>query len=598
MPATLLSLLATVLGITFLLAIHEFGHYLAARAAGVRVEVFSIGIGPRLLGIRRRGCDWRLSLVPVGAYVRLAGEEAGSGPPRRDELAAQPPRWRFLIFAGGILANFLFALILIPILFRTGVPFQAPVAGFVRPGSPAWKAGLQPGDRILQADGREILGFVQLSTAVALHPAGEPMGLVVVGADGRRRRLEVVPEFDPDLGFPVIGVGQPLDPEYRVLVPEDSAAWRAGMRSGDRLRAIDGLPLADPVSAAILLERLGLATAPVPVAWERDGEVMSARLPLREPGPDDPPALGVWRLANVVQEVRAPELAEHLRPGDRILRAGGSPVRGLADLGAAVLAAGGLPALAIERNGEALELPPLPGFGLRALVAGLWLDAGDDLRVGVREGGPAWEAGLRPGDRILRVDNEPVRDFQTLARLVRAAGGGELSLLVSSPGDREPRTLHVRPRPLPVADAGFGLRLHEERVRRENLLAALGLGLQEAHRMVREAVLTLERMARGRVDSRNLGGIISIGVITYHQASAGWTRLFFFLAMLSLHLGVLNLLPIPVLDGGHLLFILLEKLLGRPVSPRTQGWLQMLGALFLLAMVAFVTCNDIRRLLE
>ncbi len=325
---------------------------------------------------------------------------------------------------------------------------------------------------------------------------------------------------------------------------------------------------------------------------------MEAVLPLRDPGPETPPALGVWLLANRVREVRPGPLQERLRPEDRILQAGGAPVRRLADLAAAVLAAGGLPELLVHRGGEELHLPPLPDFTVQELVASLWLDETGDLSVWVREDGPAWAAGLRPGDRILRVDNEPVRDFAALARLVRAAGDRLLTLLVVSPGDREPRLIRVQPRPLPATEAGFGLRLHEERVRRENLLAALGLGLQEAHRMVGEALLTLERMVRGRVDSRNLGGIISIGVITYHQASAGWTRLLFFLAMLSLHLGVLNLLPIPVLDGGHLLFILLEKILGRPVPARAQGWLQMVGALFLLSMVAFVTCNDIRRLLE
>ena len=109
----MLATLFTVLGIGLLLFFHEGGHYLAARAAGVRVDVFSLGFGPRLFGFKKGDTDYRISLIPLGGYVRMAGEENSSSP---DGLLGKSVGWRFLIFAGGILANFLIALIIIPIL--------------------------------------------------------------------------------------------------------------------------------------------------------------------------------------------------------------------------------------------------------------------------------------------------------------------------------------------------------------------------------------------------------------------------------------------------------------------------------------------------
>ena len=99
--------LATIFGIGFLLFIHEAGHFMAARLAGVRAEVFSLGFGPRLWGFVRKGTDFRLSLIPIGGYVRMAGEEQ-IGDPQPGDLGHASAPWRFLIFSGGILMNFAF----------------------------------------------------------------------------------------------------------------------------------------------------------------------------------------------------------------------------------------------------------------------------------------------------------------------------------------------------------------------------------------------------------------------------------------------------------------------------------------------------------
>ena len=100
---------------------------------------------------------------------------------------------------------------------------------------------------------------------------------------------------------------------------------------------------------------------------------------------------------------------------------------------------------------------------------------------------------------------------------------------------------------------------------------------------------------KGQVSGANIGGIITIGVVSHSWASVGITKLFFFLCMLSMNLAFLNVLPIPVLDGGHLFFLLIEKIKGSPVSERVLGYSQMVGIVLIVSLMVYVTFNDIKR---
>ncbi len=175
--------------------VHEFGHYWVARRNGVRVEVFSIGFGPELFGwTDRRGTRWKFSLVPLGGYVRMRGEEAapagGIGDP--ESFAAKTVWQRMAIVAAGPLANFLLAILLLTVLFLfVGRPFTPAVVGDVVPDSPAARAGLLPGDRILEVEGREVRSFEDLQLVVRERP--EVPLRFVVERDGERLTLTITP---------------------------------------------------------------------------------------------------------------------------------------------------------------------------------------------------------------------------------------------------------------------------------------------------------------------------------------------------------------------------------------------------------------------
>ena len=191
--------------LSVLVFVHEFGHYWVARRNGVRVEVFSIGFGPELFGWwDRAGTRWKLSTIPFGGYVKMFGDSdatsglpvAGLGQldPAEREYAFQYKRLdqRAAVVAAGPAANFLFAIIVLALLFMTyGQPFTPADVGQVLPGSAAETGGMKPGDQIVSIDGRAIERFEDVQQVVRLNP-GVAM-TVVVKRDGEATTLHVTP---------------------------------------------------------------------------------------------------------------------------------------------------------------------------------------------------------------------------------------------------------------------------------------------------------------------------------------------------------------------------------------------------------------------
>jgi regulator of sigma E protease len=191
--------------LTVLVFVHEFGHYLIARWNGVRVEVFSIGFGPEVFGWwDRAGTRWKFSTIPLGGYVKMFGDsDASSGLPVPGLARLAPAErdvsfhykrlgQRAAIVAAGPAANFLFAIIVLAILFMTyGQPFTPAEVGQVQPGSAAEQSGIQPGDVIVNIDGHTVQRFEDVQQVVRLNP-GVAMS-VVVRRDGQEQTLHVTP---------------------------------------------------------------------------------------------------------------------------------------------------------------------------------------------------------------------------------------------------------------------------------------------------------------------------------------------------------------------------------------------------------------------
>ncbi len=236
--------------LTVVVFVHELGHFLVARWNGVRVDVFSIGFGPELFGhTTRSGTRWKVSLLPLGGYVKMFGDaDAASTPDQRTTFTAEESRvafqckkvWqRAAIVAAGPAANFVFGIVVLAVMFMVyGEPLTAPVVGQVQPGSAAAEAGLQPGDRVLEANGSKVGRFQDLQRIVRLTVGG-PVSMVVRRGDQRidvlthPRLMEIKDAFGNLHKTPVLGIVADPNATEIVHFGPASALWEAMGQTGE-----------------------------------------------------------------------------------------------------------------------------------------------------------------------------------------------------------------------------------------------------------------------------------------------------------------------------------------------------------------------------
>src|SRR4051794_18840775 len=189
------NLLGFVLVLGFLIFAHESGHFFVAKLFRVRVLVFSFGFGKRLFGFQRGATDYRVSLIPLGGYVRMAGdtpEENQTGSP--DEFLSRPKWQRFLILVAGPVMNVIIAIAFVAVISMVGTEslITRPIIGGVTPGKPAARAGLLFGDRIVAMNGEKIEDFDDMRLAISMH-GGSPLRVDYV-RNGQTRTTTMTPE--------------------------------------------------------------------------------------------------------------------------------------------------------------------------------------------------------------------------------------------------------------------------------------------------------------------------------------------------------------------------------------------------------------------
>jgi len=295
-----------------------------------------------------------------------------------------------------------------------------------------------------------------------------------------------------------------------------------------------------------------------------------------------------------------------LRPGERIVRVNGDTVRSWGAMQQALLEAPGA-RITVEVAGRAapivLDLPheesPARAKAAEALAPLQLPQIGEVL-----PGTPADSGGLQPRDLIVEAGGAPIPSWDSLVRVIQSSPGRPLPLVLDREGRRVALTLVPRPTPQPdprtgatrtVGKIGAGPYIA---MRRFGPVGALGLGLRETGQTAGLILFTLKGLLTGQVSARDVGGPILVGQMTGEVARLGLQYLLSFVALFSVNLAVLNLLPIPVLDGGHLVFLALEGLRGRPVSlQQRQRWTQI-GMAVLVGIMALAVANDVLRVIH
>jgi len=542
---TVLSYLwAFVLLLSVLVFVHELGHFLVARACGVRVLKFSIGFGPPIgfgryrLAWNRGGTDYVVAWFPLGGFVKMLGEnpeEAGEVPVdvRPGESLPEKKTWQKLaiVFAGPA-ANLILPVLVFVVTLAIGLPRPVTVVGDVEAGSPAAEAGLLPGDRIVAIGGEPIAWWEDLDDAVR-GSAGETV---------------------------------------TVAYERDGVPARAQLAVGERA-SFDDFGRVTPVGWAGLEHRRPMAMVGVPSA-------------------QSPAATAGLHSGDVVESVADTEVEDWA--GFR---------SAYADAGA-----GGEVELVLRR-GEGDEAVrsriAVPALGD---VEALGVVPANVLIASVAEDSAAQRAGLRAGDLIVAVDGGPVGSFGSFAELVRTSGGRAIEIQYARDG--EIHTATVQP-DLVDYDAGFGLKeprylvgitaevasltgtldLDRERNPLVAVPRAIGMTVEVTHTFLQGLV----KLVTGEVSRKQLAGPIGIAEIAGHAYERGWETYLSILVLISINLGILNLLPIPVLDGGQAVIFAVEGIRRAPLSLRTREIVQQVGLTVLMMLMGLAFWNDLSR---
>jgi len=220
-----------------LIIIHEAGHLVAAKKAGIAVEVFSLGMGKRLFGIKIGETDYRVSLFPFGGFCKMAGEDPSEAQGKEYEFGAKPVGYRFWVVVAGSLTNYVFAFLLFSIIFMIGAPTLSNEVGQVLNGYPAKKAGIEPGDRIVAINDRKIEHWEDILIAIKEESSGEAPLDIGVERDGRLMEFRVKPAvsevtniFGQEISRPMIGIGN-----REKIVSVSYGPLRAAYYGGERL---------------------------------------------------------------------------------------------------------------------------------------------------------------------------------------------------------------------------------------------------------------------------------------------------------------------------------------------------------------------------
>ncbi len=258
----MITLISFIIVLGVLIFIHEFGHFVVAKLSGVGVEKFSLGFGPKLVSMKIGETEYRVSVLPLGGYVKMVGEspdEEVSESDYKRSFTHRPVYNRAAIVAAGPIMNLVLAAVLLPVIFMIGVKVPAYLEkkaeiGFVVPHESADKAGIKNGDIIESVDNKEIRNWEDLLSALSLKP-GKPSA-IELKRDGKEIKTTLTTATSPDTGGSIIGMYPPMKPVISD-VSKDYPAMEAGLKPGDLILAVNGTKITHWAELETLIHKDG-----------------------------------------------------------------------------------------------------------------------------------------------------------------------------------------------------------------------------------------------------------------------------------------------------------------------------------------------------
>ncbi|MEQ9455546.1 MAG: site-2 protease family protein [Phycisphaeraceae bacterium] len=557
--------------------------------------------------------EYRLNYLPLGGYVKMVGQEdldptAVSKSPRSFNNKSIPAR--ALVISAGVIMNLITGFVVFIPAFLAGVDFPAAEVGIITPDSPAAAAtpvnapertdeGLKLGDRILTVDGKPVRDMVDVGISIALAQAGSER-ILTVDRPGYEEPLTFNVSPRPDArreGLLSIGIG-PSSTLQLAAVTQDSLLEQSGITRGMTLSAVGDTPVDRFHELRSALDNTN--GEPTTLTFTgKDGTTKDIAIQ-PEPGlfydPQLAEALAIEPATRVLEVVEdSPAAKAGVKAGDLIARIGGTELPSLRRLTSEIESAGNTPMRLVVRgeDGTTRDLGTItPSDGRIGVIISPAIDSGI--------------VGQNPDSATQRIPPGSKVDWYTLQRAIQTSTNqieipfqptGEISAatVTFTVSDEELALLQGAGWRPPTLGAAFTEL--QTSLKADNVGQAIGLGLVKTGDFMAQTYLTLLRLFQGSVQVSNLRGPVGIVDEGHKVASRGWPYLLFFLGLISINLAVLNFLPLPIVDGGLMIFLLIEAIRGKPASARIQQGATLAGLALLGCLFIFVTFNDLWRLI-
>lgn len=662
--------LQVLIGFGFVIAIHEAGHFFAAKRVGITCPAFSIGFpfpvwtrkgwkAYNIFKFKWRGTEYRLGWIPFGGYVTMHGQSDSpgqlEGAQEGDEGDYRNKSYwqKTQVLLGGVTMNAITAVIGFILAFQLGVTFIEPTVGMVDQSSQAWIDNeIQVGDKVTEVNGREVVDFEDVVYA-GIFDGGDSIDLkiereVVSEKNGEQVtdivKKDVTLRLDED---PTFGLKLPaIKAKHRVILtaeeaakfPEDLGEDRP--QEGDEILAVNGRTIRNANDARGFLEvSRGNIELKLQRGFDEDARVWTVTHdPDRKFWVDGSAYMAGVSLmpAPWVDKIRKGGAAHDagIAHGDRIVGVRGNDgevhkLNSFGDLTRIVDATNGNRiTLVVERDDNRLDIevkpqereshpgryqlgvtvrPFKPGDLSRKEIDEKMADLNSKVIAhGIRPGSEADKAGMKPGDRIVGVkyDGKPATnpktgEFDALAvqyAMIQAAQSDEpASITFEVQRDDGIREFTVTPSHT-GPDSGAYMLIAAAEQRSDpvtyGLVESIYQGFYHSKKVGYKILMTLSALFTGRVKVWHLGGPVVIAKRSYSLAQWGIGTLLFFLAFISVNLAIVNLIPLPVLDGGQWLIVTIEAIRGKPLPEKAMGLVSFVSFILVVGLMLFVVAND------